>query len=162
MRTGLAASTVTPGRTAPVLSVTSPAIALCAEAVEEWTTSQRTAIRTDAAKLSRVICALLNRKSRFESFQRRSRINRCDYMLSAWRCQGSCRSKISEGRNRVERGSHALFDPERCGGEQELPPPQPARHLGRLLEIEIVENRNPERDESEPMDRQPDRRRKSV
>src|SRR5436190_21772869 len=51
IRTGLAASTETPGRTGPVASFTTPAMALCAEATLGSITTTAATIATAADKL---------------------------------------------------------------------------------------------------------------
>src|SRR5688572_12563084 len=67
-----------------------------------------------------------------------------------------------ERRNRIEGRSHALFDSQRCSGEQELPSLQSSCHLRRFFEIQVIEYRNPEGDKREPVDRQSNAWRKSM
>ena len=75
IRTGLAASTVTPGSTAPDVSLTVPAIALCAETRSGKTTMQASASTSmDAAgKHLRVMAQLLRLDGQRQRHARRKR-----------------------------------------------------------------------------------------
>jgi hypothetical protein len=73
MRTGLAASTVTPGRTAPDASLTTPAIDACAYAEAGRTTS---AVNRNKARLKRLISSPLNTASAGQILQNGLRADR--------------------------------------------------------------------------------------
>src|SRR5262245_53335271 len=62
-------------------------------------------------------------------------------------------SANSENRQRIERRSCSFFDAQRRSREQKFVTVQPPRLLDRSLEIEIVENVDPHRDQRQPMQR---------
>src|SRR6266481_5062452 len=62
-------------------------------------------------------------------------------------------SASSENRQWIERRSCSFFDAQRRSREQKFVTVQPPRLLDRSLEIEIVENVDPHRDQRQPMQR---------